>query len=78
MTPAALAEAIARLLEDSDRARRLGAEARARFERTVAWRSVGAPRLVDAYGRVFGPPRGDSAVDHGPTRAPASPHASNR
>lgn len=56
MTPRALAAALRRLLDDPERARRLGAAARDRFERSVAWDAVGAPRLVDAYDRVFGRP----------------------
>jgi glycosyltransferase involved in cell wall biosynthesis len=58
MTPRALADAVTRLLDDPEHARRLGAAARERFERTVAWPSVGAPRLVEAYARVFGPVAG--------------------
>lgn len=54
MSAAALGKAIHRLLEDPERAHALGAAARRRFVTTIAWESVGAPRLVDAYRDAFG------------------------
>lgn len=55
MSPRALAAAIDTLLADPDLRGALGAAAKARFEREIAWERVGAPRLVAAYERVFGP-----------------------
>jgi glycosyltransferase involved in cell wall biosynthesis len=48
-SPAALAAAIERILDDPAAARRRGVRARERFERLFRWESVGAPRLVDGY-----------------------------
>ena len=53
MSPQGLANAIRRLLEDKERAARLGAAARGRFHSSIAWESVGAPRLVAAYDATF-------------------------
>jgi glycosyltransferase involved in cell wall biosynthesis len=54
---AGLARSIRRLLEDRDRSRSLGAAARERFRERIAWESVGAPALVDAYRTALGEPR---------------------
>jgi glycosyltransferase involved in cell wall biosynthesis len=56
MSPGALAGAMHRLLSEPTRARRLGERARSRFDDTIWWGNVGAPRLVDAYEDVFGSP----------------------
>jgi glycosyltransferase involved in cell wall biosynthesis len=53
MSPQGLANAIGRLLEDKERGSRLGAAARERFRSSIAWESVGAPRLVSAYDATF-------------------------
>ena len=67
MTAEALAGAIERLLENPARAAELGAVARERYDATLRWETVGAVRLADAYGRVFGAPvAGDE-----PTELPA-------
>jgi glycosyltransferase involved in cell wall biosynthesis len=56
MTADGLAKAISRLLEDRERARRLGEAARKRFVEALAWSAVGGPRLVRAYAETFGNP----------------------
>jgi glycosyltransferase involved in cell wall biosynthesis len=53
MSPEGLANAIRRLLEDKERAARLGEAARERFRSSIAWEGVGAPRLVAAYDATF-------------------------
>ncbi len=58
MTAAGLAAAIAALLADPGRGRALGAAARARFDERVSWERAGGPRLVAAYDRLLGSPRG--------------------
>jgi glycosyltransferase involved in cell wall biosynthesis len=52
-TPAGLARAIQRLLDDPGRARALGAAGEQRFRERIAWESVGAPALVRAYREAF-------------------------
>ncbi len=52
-SPAGLAGAIRRLLDDRERARALGAAALLRFRERIAWESVGAPALVAAYAGAF-------------------------
>jgi glycosyltransferase involved in cell wall biosynthesis len=52
MTPAGLAWAIRGLLDDRERAGRIGETARARFETDVKWETVGSRRLVHAYERL--------------------------
>jgi len=56
MNAAGLAAALSRLLSDPARAEALGNAGRERFEEAIAWESVGAPRLVEAYRSVFGDP----------------------
>ncbi|MGH3004331.1 MAG: glycosyltransferase [Gaiellaceae bacterium] len=53
MSAAGLAAALGRLLAEKERARSLGEAARKRFEASIAWESVGALRLVEAYRTVF-------------------------
>ena len=53
MTAESLGKAIAALLDDPERAARLGMAALSRFEGTVAWESVGSRSLVAGYARAF-------------------------
>ena len=53
MSAESLGAAIRRLLDDRERASRLGAAARARFEANLRWETAGAPRLVAAYRKLF-------------------------
>ena len=53
MTAESLGKAIAALLDDPERAARLGMTALSRFEGTVAWESVGSRSLVAGYSRAF-------------------------
>lgn len=58
MTAAGLAAAVRSLLNDPERARDLGAAARARFCERVSWERAGGPRLVAGYERLLGAPGG--------------------
>jgi glycosyltransferase involved in cell wall biosynthesis len=53
MSHEALARAIELVLGDKELGARLGSQARARFLELIAWETVGAPRLVQAYESVF-------------------------
>ena len=53
MTPDALGRAITAVLDDADRAMRLGTKALSRFDATIAWESIGSPNLVAGYSQAF-------------------------
>jgi glycosyltransferase involved in cell wall biosynthesis len=63
MSAESLGAAIRLLLDDRDRASRLGAAARARFEANLRWETAGAPCLVAAYRKLF--PGGDPGAQVG-------------
>jgi glycosyltransferase involved in cell wall biosynthesis len=56
MSPAALADAISRLLDEPSRRAALGAAAKRRYLESLRWETRGAVKLVRAYKDAFGSP----------------------